>query len=62
MTPPSPIWSEEERARRLAVAKQKDGLDALGKLVGCALGLVFLVLLVAGMGAIVVKLWRMAVL
>jgi len=56
----SDVWSPEERARRLGIAKQKSDLDALAKLAGCALGLVALVLLVAAMGAIVVKLWRLA--
>jgi len=54
-------WTPEERARRLGTAKPKSDLDAIAKLCGCALGIVALVLMVAAMGAIVVKLWRMAV-
>jgi hypothetical protein len=36
-------------------------LDALGKLVGWALGLVFLVLLVAGAAGLVAMIWRQAI-
>ena len=35
-------------------------VDVIGKLVGFTLGLVALVLLVAGLAALVWKLWRMA--
>jgi hypothetical protein len=58
----SDILSREQRERiAQQEARRTSGADALGRLVGFVLGLVVLVLFVAGLAAVVALLWRQAV-